>query len=60
MKTHSWNDFIDKTQGMDKRRKTQAIFNTEGGKCIRRGEEIQANWKNFLTKHRFTRQFSSL
>ena len=28
MKTHSWNDFIDKTQGMDKRRKTQVINNT--------------------------------
>ena len=27
MNTHSWNDFIDKTQGMDKRRKTQREAN---------------------------------
>ena len=47
MNTHSWNDFIDKTQGMDKRRKTQVISDTEGGNCIRRGGEMQANWKNF-------------
>ena len=60
MNTHSWNDFIDKTQGMDKRGKTQVISDTEGAKCIRRGGEMKANWKNFLTKHRFTRQISSL